>query len=682
MFLGREFTPEETAPEGPDVAIISYRLWKRRFASDPALIGKAIQISSRPYTVVGILPADFKWYPPPEVRVTDADVWDPSRLEPGNGPRTSNRLTVVGRLKPGVTLAQAQADMDGVANRLRAEYIEHKNSGIIIKPVPLQDDIVKRIRPTLIVLFASVCLILLIACANLANLMLIRGIGREREIAIRLAIGASRARVIRQMLTESTLLSLSGGLFGLLLAYCGLKLLVLMQPAGVPRLETVSIDGRVLVFSLALCIVTPIFFGLAPALNASRANLAEILRSVRVSSASAVQRLRSLLVIVEIALSLTLLIGAGLLIRTFISMQKIQPGYDPENLLTFRIYLPPLKYRIGTGTDNTNPEFCRQLESRIAQIPGVEGVGSAAQLPLTRGGFQTGYAYDDESEQRLSSFSADWRYVSPGYFNAMHTRLIEGRFFDEHDDINSQPVIIVDDMMAKKIWPNESAIGKRMKDEGDDRRWKVVVGVVEHMLNNSLTSHIQEQIYVSQRQMANTAVNYSVRTKRDYGAVMRDIEKQVHTLDPEIAVYDVRPMSEYVSDAMAQTRYSLIMIGSLGAAALLLAVIGLYGVISFSVSQRTNEIGIRVALGCRQSDILKLVVGEGMILAAIGVAIGLIGAFALTQLMSGILYGVGAADPATYISIAGVLVAVSLLATYVPARRATKIDPMTALRYE
>jgi predicted permease len=260
--------------------------------------------------------------------------------------------------------------------------------------------------------------------------------------------------------------------------------------------------------------------------------------------------------------------------------------------------------------------------------------------------------------------------------------LIEGRFFDEHDDINSQPVIIVDDMMAKKIWPNESAVGKRMKDEGDDRRWKVVVGVVEHMLNNSLTSHIQEQIYVSQRQMPNTAVNYTVRTKRDYGAVIRDVQKQVRTLDPEIAVYDVRPMREYVSDAMAQTRYSLIMIGALGAAALLLAAIGLYGVISFSVSQRTNEIGIRVALGCRQSDILKLVVGEGMILAAIGVAIGLIGAFALTQLMSGVLYGVRAADPATYISIAGVLVAVSLLATFIPARRATKIDPMTALRYE
>ncbi|HZS48895.1 MAG TPA: ABC transporter permease [Blastocatellia bacterium] len=685
MFLGREFTPEETADNGPNVAIMTYRLWKRRFGADPSLIGKTIQINTVSFTIVGILPEDFRWYPPPEVRIADADIWDPLRITPTEGSRTNNIMTVIGRLKPGVTLAQAQSDMDGVADRLRTEHIEHKNSGIIIKPVPLQEDLVKRIRPTLLVLFAAVCFILLIACANLANLMLIRSVGREREIAIRLAIGANRARVIRQMLTESGLLSLSGGIIGLVLAYWGLKLLVLMQPAGMPRLESVAIDYRVLVFSLGLCLMTPILFGLAPALHSTKTNLSEVLRSVRVSSTSGIRKLRGLLVIVEIALSLTLLIGAGLLIRTFISMQNIHTGYDPENVLTFRLYLPPLKYTFGSDTTNTNPQFSRDLEARIADIPGVESVGAAAQLPLTAGGFQTGYAWDDDSEQRLSSYSADWRYVSPGYFKTMHARLLEGRFFDEHDDANSQPVMIVDDLMAKKIWPGQSAIGKRMKDEGRDRRWKVVVGVVEHMLNDSLTSHIQEQIYVAQRQMGNTTISFAVRTNRDFGAVMTDINNAIHTLDPQLAAFNVRPMSEYVADAMAQTRYSLILIGALGIAALLLAAIGLYGVISYSVSQRTNEIGIRVALGGRQTDILKLILSEGMVLTAIGVIAGLACALPLAYLMqqmTGVLFGVSAIDPLTYGAISLLLVSVSLLATYVPARRASRIDPMTALRYE
>jgi putative ABC transport system permease protein len=544
----------------------------------------------------------------------------------------------------------------------------------------LQDDIVKHIRPTLIVLFAAVCFVLLIACANLANLMLTRSLGREREVAIRLALGANRSRIIRQMLTESVLLSTLGGIAGLMLAWFGTRLLVAIQPANLPRLDAIAIDYRVFAFCTILCIFTPILFGLAPALHGSRANLAEVLKRGGRGSSQGGHKLRNILVVVEIALSLVLLIGGGLLIRTFVSLQQVHLGYDPDNVLTFRVSLPFTRYR-RFGPDR-NAEFFRQLEERISNIPGIEAAGAAIQLPLTQGGFQTGYAYDEETEQRLASFNADWRYVTPGYFTTMRTRLIAGRFFTEQDNIDNPPVAIVDDLMARKIWPNESAIGKHLKDEGPDRHWKEIVGVVEHMSNNSLTTDVREQIYVSQRQMGNSALSFVVRTKGSANGVMKSIEQEVHRLDADLAIQDVHPMSEYVSNAMAQTRYSLILIGLLAAAAMLLAGVGLYGVISYNVTQRTQEIGIRVALGGQQSDILKLIMGHGMILTGIGIGSGLVAAAVLTQLMAGILYGVSPNDPATFAGISILLILVTMLAVYVPARRAARVNPITALRYE
>ena len=680
MQLGRDLEPNDSLRDRADVVILSDRLWKRRYGGDPKLLGQTIQSNGNSLTVVGILPPDFKWYCPPEVRVKDSDLWTPGNFEPENNSRTSNVLTVIGRLKPGVSLQQAQSDMDGIANRLREEHIEHKTSGIRIKVVPLQDDIVKRIRPTLIILFAAVCFVLLIACANLANLTLTRAMGREREVAIRLALGANRPRIIRQMLTESILLSVLGGGAGLLLAYFGISLLVSLQPANLPRLDSVAIDYRVFVFCTGLCVLTPMLFGLAPALHASRANLAEVLKRGSRGSNSGGHRLRNLLVVIEIALSLVLLIGGGLLVRTFVSLQRVHLGYDPDNVLTFRISLPFTRYR-AFGRDK-NVEFFRQLEARISNISGVEAAGGSAQLPLAQGGYQTGYAYDEESEQRLASFSADWRWVTPGYFNAMGARLIAGRFFTEQDGLDSPPVVVVDDLMARKIWPNESAIGKRIKDEGPDRRWKEVVGVVEHMLNNSLTAEVREQIYISQRQQATNALYFTVRTRSSSAGVLKSIEDEVHKLDADLAVHNVRPMNDYVKEATAQTRYSLILIGLLAAAAMALAAVGLYGVISYSVNQRSQEIGIRVALGGQQRDILKLIMSHGLTLTSIGIGTGLVAAVFLTRLMSGLLFGVSPDDPVTFAGISVLLAIVAMLACYLPARRATRVDPMIALRYE
>jgi len=681
MQLGRDFVPADYSPENrSDVVILSNRIWKRRYGGDPNLIGKTILSNGNSLLVVGILPADFKWYCPPEVRVKDADVWSIGNFEPGDASRTSNVLTVIGRLKPGVSLQQAQSDMDGIANRLRDEHIEHKTSGIRIKVVPLQDDVVKRVRPTLIILFAAVCFVLLIACANLANLTLTRAMSREREVAIRLALGADRPRIIRQMLTESVLLSTMGGAAGLLLAYAGISLLVLLQPANLPRLDSVAIDYRVFVFCTGLCVLTPMLFGLAPALHASRANLAEVLKRSGRGSSSRGHLLRNMLVVIEIALSLVLLIGGGLLIRTFVSLQKVHLGYNPDNVITFRISLPFTRYR-AFGRDR-NVEFFRQLEAQISNISGVEAAGGSAQLPLAQGGYQTGYAYDEESEQRLASFSADWRWVTPGFFNAMEARLIDGRFFTEQDGLDSPPVAVVDDLFARKIWPNESAIGKRIKDEGPDRRWKLVVGVVEHMLNNSLTSEVREQIYISQRQQATNALYFAVRTRGSSAGVLKSIENEVHKLDADLAVHNVRPMNDYVKEATAQTRYSLILIGLLAAAAMALAAVGLYGVISYSVNQRSQEIGIRVALGGQPRDILRLIIGHGLRLTAIGITTGLVAAAFLTHLMSGLLFGVSPDDPVTFAGISVLLAFVAMLACYLPARRATRVDPMIALRYE
>jgi predicted permease len=680
MQLGRNFLAEEAALGGPArVVILSHRLWQLRFGGRPDLVGQSIQMNGFPYTVVGVLPAWFKWYCPPEVRVKDAEVWTPLPIDPEISPsRTSNTLTVLGRLGPRVTLAQAQQDMDAVASRLRAERIEHKASDIQIRVVPLHHDVVRHARPVLVVLFGAVLLILLIACANIGNLMLARAVANEKDFAIRSALGARRLRIASQVCAESLVIAIAGGAVGLFLTGWLVRIALLLTPDTLPRVQTVSIDGRVMAFSLAICLLSPIVFGLAPALQTSRMNLAEALKYSGRTGASRRHRLRKFLVAGEIALSLILLAGTGLMIRTIAGMEGRHLGFEPDNVLTFALYLPWSTYS-DFGPDRTVSAF-RELEARISSLPGVEAAGGAAQLPLTPGSYQTGYAYDEESEQRLASLGADWGWVSPGYFNAIRARLISGRFFTEADDLDVPPVAIVDDVMARKLWPGLDPIGRRVKDEGEDRRWKTVVGVIEHIPSRSLTAVPREQIYIAQRQRGNGLMHVAVRTHNPPAPLIKAISRELQQMDDRLALYEVRALTDYVSDAKATARYSLMLIGSLGAAALLLAGVGVYGVMAYCVAERTSEYGIRMALGAARADVIRLALAEGARLTGIGIAIGLPGAMALTPAMSGLLFGVKPTDPLTMAGVSIVLGAAGLLACYLPAMRASRVDPVQALR--
>jgi putative ABC transport system permease protein len=676
MQLGRNFLDEE-AFGGPRIVILSHRLWQRRFGGRRDLIGQSIQMNGIPYTVVGVLPAWFKWYCPPEVRVKDAEVWVPLPLDPTIYSRTSNTVTVLGRLRQGVAIAQAQQDMDAVAAMLRAERIEHKSSDIQIRVVPLHHDVVRHTRPVLVVLFGAVLLILLIACANIGNLMIARALANEKEFAIRAALGAGRLRIASQVLAESLVIAVASGAAGLLLSVWLVRVALWLGPGTLPRPQNVSIDARVVAFSLAICLLAPIVFGLAPALQTSRINLVEALKYGGRTGGSRRHHLRKILVAVEIALSLILLAATGLMIRTMAGLERTQLGFEPENVMTFSVSLPWSTY--GDFGPDRVVSFFRRLEDRISSLPGVEAAGGAAQLPLTPGSYQTGYAYDEESEQRLASLGADWGWVSPGYFNAIGARLISGRFFTEADDLDAPPVAMVDDVMARKVWPGLDPVGQRVKDEGEDRRWKTVVGVIEHIPSSSLTSVPREQIYVAQRQRGSGLLHMAVRTYNPPASLIKEISRELQQMDSRLALYDVRPLTDCVSDAMATTRYSLILIGSLGAAALLLAAVGIYGVMAYCVAERTGEYGIRMALGAAHADILRSSLGEGAKLISIGIVIGLAAAMALTPAMSGLLFGVEPADPLTLAGVSIVLGAAGLSACYLPALRASRVDPLQAL---
>jgi putative ABC transport system permease protein len=679
MQLGRNFLAEEAAVGPPPrVVILSHRLWQSKFGGRPDLIGQSIQMNGFPYTVVGVLPASFKWYCPPEVRVRDAEVWTPLPIDPETNSRTSNNITVLGRLRPGATLAQAQQDMDGVAARLRAERIEHKTSEIQIRVVPFHQDVVRHAKPVLVVLFGAVLLILLIACANIGNLTLARALANEKEFAIRSALGASRLRILSQVLVESLVIAITGGAAGLLLSALLIRIALWLPSQTLPRPQTVSIDGRVLAFSLATCLLAPIIFGLAPALQASRVNLVEALKhGGRTSAGLGRHRLRKILVAAEVALSLILLAGTGLMIRTVAGLESTHLGFEPDNVITFAVNLPWSSYG-DFGPDHTVSAF-RQFEARIATLPGVEAAGGAVQLPLTPGSYQTGYAYDEESEQRLASLGADWGWVSPGYFSAIRAHLISGRFFTEADDLGAPPVAIVDDVMARKVWPGLDPIGQGVKDEGPDRRWKTVVGVIEHIPSNSMTAQPHEQIYIAQRQIGNRLLYMAVRTHTAPAPLIKEISRELQQMDGRLALYDVRALTDYVSSAKATTRYSLMLVGSLGAAALLLATLGIYGVMAYCVAERTSEYGIRMALGAERADLIRLALAEGATLISIGIVIGLAGAMSLTPAMSGLLFGVKPADPLTLAGVSILLGAAGLSACYLPALRASRVDPLQAL---
>ena len=675
---GRHFTAEEEAVGGPRVVILSYGLFKRRYGADPSIVGRTIRLDGLDQTVVGVMPEGFHlWLPSEAFLIVDSQIWKPLQFNYAQAPpRNYTGFTVFGRLKGGVTFDQAQAEISSIAQQLRAEHAELEAGDVHVRVVPLQQDVVKNARPALIALSGAVGFVLLIACANVAHLLLARATSREKEIALRGALGASRARLLRQLVTESLVLAAGGGALGVALAALAVQILVQSAPANLPRLEGVHVDATVLAFAFAASALTAVLFGLVPALRAAGLDLNRVLRAATSPSGAQV-RLRGVLMIAEMALALVLLIGAGLMIRSFAALQQVRPGFDPKGVLTYRLALPPAKYRQA----DTRTAFFRQLETELRAVPGVTDVGFISQLPLTGSGPLQPYAFNDESARNWESETSDERGVSPTYFSAMGTRLLAGRVFDEHDAARPD-VIIIDDTLAARAWPGENAVGKRLQVQptGSANPYAEVVGVVEHIRMHDLSRAVRPQIYVPQG--AGGRVGVVIRGGVDAESLAPSVRQVMERLDPDLPVDRLRPLATYVDDALAQSRLNLVLMSLFGGAALLLACVGIYGVFSYAVGQRTREIGIRMALGQEPRQVRNLVLGEGLRMIATSIAIGLAAAFVLSRAVASLLYGVNATDPGTFVLMAAVLASVALAGCYIPARRATTVNPLVALKAE
>ena len=683
-FLGRTFTPEEDTPRNDRVTVLGHGFWQRRFGGDPTIIGETVSLSDNPYTVVGVMPSGFAF---PD---GDVDLWTPLAIDTAdpNG-RGSHYLRVLARLKSGVTFEQASADMHNIAKQMEQDYPDYYRPDRAWNTylVPLHESEVGEVRPALLVLLGAVGFVLLIACANVANLLLARAAVREKEVAIRAALGAGRLRIVRQLLTESVLLALVGGAAGLLLAFWSLRVLVALGPENLPRLEEIGIDAGVLGFTMGVSLLTGIVFGLVPALHASRPDLHDALKEGGRSAAGAGHhRLRGLLVVSEVALSLVLLIGAGLMIKSFYRLLQVDPGYRTENVLTFRLSLPSARY----AEDHQVLGFYRRLQEKIAALPDVRAAGAVSHLPLG-GAYSSGSVFVEELPPNSPNFpfgyfESDRRYATSGYFRAMRMNLLKGRLLEESDHAEAPLVAVVDESFARRAWPAEpDPIGKRvgvnLTPDGEPL-WRTVVGVVRHVKNYGLDTEGRGQIYFPHAQFPIQTMFVTVRMGGDPVVAQAAVRNQVAALDPSLPLFNVATMEERLAESVAQDRFNMQLLGIFAAVALVLAAVGIYGVMSYSVSQRTHEIGIRMALGAQPADVLKLVVRQGMVLTLIGVAVGLAASFALTRFLSSLLFGVSATDPATFAGVALLLAAVALLACYIPARRATRVDPLVALRYE
>jgi predicted permease len=692
-FAGRLFLPDEDAPDRPATTVLSYGMWARRYGSDPRILGKSITINGKTYEVVGILPKSFSL--PHEVLPTlygpeQPDVFLPFPLGPkATGIRTHEDYNILGKLKKGVTVAQAQAEMDTITARLRCDYPESypPNGGLTFGIVPLLEQVVGDVRLALLILLGAVGFVLLIACANVANLFLSRAVARQQEIAIRAALGASRGRIIRQLLTESLLLGLCGGALGVILCVGGLNWIHVLGTKSVPRLADVGIDGRVLLFTLLLSVLSGILFGLAPALRVSRIDLNSALKDASRGSAgtSAVwgrgNNLRRLLVISELALSVVLLIGAGLLMRSFSRLQNVAPGFNPKSVLTFELALNGQRY----GDKQTIWNTYRQLWGELGQTPGVTGAGGITALPLSQAFAWTPIIIEGRTPLPGEKFlNADARVAGGQYFQAMEIPLRSGRFFSEEDNAGRPAVVIVDEFMAEQLWPGQDAVGKRIHMVESKEPWLTIVGVVGRVKHESLDSDPRIAFYLPQTQYPSRAMTLVVRGQGggDPSALSPAVKKVLRGIDPDLPMYSVRTMSERVAESLARRRFSMFLLSLFAAFALALATIGIYGVMAYLVNQGTREIGIRMALGATQREILRLVVLQGMRLAVSGVGIGLAAALVFTRLMRSLLFGVNASDPATFGAISVLLTVVALLATYVPAKRAARVDPIVCLRAE
>ena len=685
---GRWFAPGEDKPGAGHVLILSYGLWQRSFGGNSNLVNRTVQLNGQSYTVVGVMPPTFK-FPPAfsatttsEELISNADLWVPLTTDDVPLIRNIRNLKMIGRLKAGVAPQQAQAEINSIASRLAREYPD-VNAGLESVVIPLHEQIVGDVREALLILLGAVVLVLLIACANIANLLLSKATARHKEIAIRTALGANRGRLLRQLLTESTLLGLLGGGFGFLVAYAGSKTLVSFGSFSIPQLTDFSFDMKVPLFALVVSLLTSLIFGLAPAIDASNPNLNEALKEGgRSSSGGATRaRLRNALVITEVALAVVLVTASGLMLRSFVRLQGTSSGLNPHNLITLELELPDVRYHAA----QQQTLFQQQLLQRVASLPGVQNAATVDNLPFSGNAFNTSFTIEGRpTGPTTETPRAYYRVISPDYFPAIGIELHKGNQFTDRDTAEQPGVAIVNETAAQRYWPGVDPLGKRIKRGRPESKnpWLTVIGIVSGSRQLSLKEGSQPEIYVPYLQNPGLTFTLVARTASDPRSLTGALRKEVLSADREIPAVNLKLMEELISNSVAKERFYVLLLAVFAALALILAAVGVYGVMSYSVTLRTRDIGIRMALGARPADIFKHVVAQALLLGLIGLAVGIVLAIASTRVMSSLLYGINATDPLTLAITSLVLLAVALLASYLPARRATRVDPLVTLRYE
>jgi len=670
---GRTVQASDCQADSAPVTVISYGLWQRRFGGAPDVVNRDITLSGVKGTIVGIMPAGFH-YP------NDTELWTAYPLLP-NEVRDNRYLNAVSRLKPGVSIAQAQTEMDTISQRLGQSYVD-TNAGWSVRLTELRERMVGELRPSLLMLCGAVAFVLLIACANVANLLLARAAYRQKEIAVRTAVGASRWRIVRQLLTESLLLSVVSGALGLGLSVWLIKLLVAISPANSPRFDEISINWKVFLFAFGVTILAGLLFGTVPALQTSYGNLNETLKETGRSGApgAARNRIGGLLIVSEVALSFVLLAGAGLLIKSFMHLREISPGFNPDNVLAMRVALPPGKYKQG----EQRVQIYKQIVDQVKTVPGVQDVGTVLSLPLGGDTFNLGRGVllEGREPRPEEATNAAHLTISPDYFRALNIPLKQGRFFTEHDDASSTKVVIVNETMARQQWPGQNPVGRRFSLWRDEKFSREVIGVVGDT-KSSLDKEPEQQMYVPYAQDSNWgAMSFVVRTNGDASALAGSVRESIRSVDKTLAIYNLKTMNDLVSTSAAPRRLPMLLLTAFAGVAMLLAMLGIYGITSYYVTQRTHEIGLRMALGAQIADVLKLVLRRAMLLAVVGIVLGVAGAVAVTRYLTSLLFGVQPFDVITFALVALALVLVAFVASLIPARRATKVDPLNALRYE
>jgi len=682
--LGRDMTEADGEKDAPNVALLSNSFWQRRFGGDPQIVGKPILLNGAPFAVIGVLPAGFQWHIKQRSGTgRSAEIWSALDIPPGEGPGSRGRfLSVVARLKPGVSQQQAQADMKTVMARLEQDSPRF-NKGYLTEIIPLRDQFVGNVRLALWIILGAVGFVLLIACANVANLMLSRAAAREKEIAVRTALGAGRLRIVRQLLTESFLLATIGGLLGLAIASWGIKALAAISPRDLVYLQHVGLNLSVLAWTMGVSFVTAIIFGLVPALEATRLNLTGALKEGKGAEGQNPRsgRLRSGLVVAEVALALVLLASAGLLIKSFGQLQKINSGFNPDNVLTMVVRVPDAKYK----EDLQFVSFFRQASERMRNLPGVTSVGMINYLPLYGGlGSGTGFTVEGRPEPAPGTEpSTNVRVSDAGYFTTMQIPLLRGRTFTDQEMNEVKSVIVINEAMARKHFAGEDPIGKRITVPMSDKPVPTeIIGIVGDVRYDSLVDAPEPTVYFPHPDLTYAFMTFVVRTTGDPLEIAPAVRRELAALDPEQPVSDLRSMNQVMADTLARARFNTLLLALFAALATLLSAVGIFGVMNYSLALRTREIGLRMALGAQNRQVLVMMLNQGLLLTVLGTAIGIAGALALTRLLSSLLFGVSAADPAIFASIVLLLMLVSLIACYLPARRATRIDPMLALRSE